>query len=981
MPAFGRIGKHHNRSQQALVEPVGGGASASASGPGSGPGPASGSAPAVGSSPVPAPAAPSSAHSHHSHSHSLAPAPAPASSTSTATTPTSAVGANHPITPHSASSTAFSSIESFDAQNQLQHQQHQQQFQQQQQHQQHQHHLSQQQQQQQQQQGQKGQQQGPPPPPPHDYTPASAAASRNSLLVQHNPPAAAADSRQRGQQEFADSVSRSQSQRYPPAVAPYPNSQYGAASSSVDNLRASLNNTSSAPGQPQPTSPVPQPAPPPEKRSARRLLKNILSGAGRDHHHASPPSQPTPPGSYDNTGGLARRPSKRVSKPPPPQPPATIALTQQPSQLSLDQQSADWPLQPPQQQPSPLQGVGEVEDHHRFVQDPNRDPRLQNPESHRSSIRYVPSDLDNTPYDDPAYHQQQVQQLHALQQQHQQQLDQQAAYDPSQQQQYHDPYSQQQRGQYPGGPSPIYTGHLGTGSHQNPETISQLSHESPVTDSDARSANVQSAQTSPAVRYAVQTTDNPLPSSLPPSQQGAPQAQQQNMAPPPAGGPPPRSERRPQQPDTEKSLRSQVDAPSGPPPGYRQSQTMPPATGGANPGYRTSSAQEGRQFEGATGEQGRNSPQPSNPDRDGTDPDKFKELLTKYKNVKRLYFDGKTQIDNLNSQIEQLQNAIANQRMSQSRTSLDDSEYITRFNRLNGAINNLSFNIRKDWRTVPQWLDMYVSIDALKTGKQEMTAVGRAVITRWIVEEIFNKCFHPGLNFDLSRQLKEIELNIRRFSYTMNSQEEFDALTNKVVSWRMATLEGLQVILNSPESADNRADFTRMCTSNLTATLFQYMTDPPPPGVDGSASMIVELAVGIASNLPMESRDVAITYPLPGDPINPNVMEVEKAPLPALDTQKAEGDGDDSRAEEADKDKNGKDRRADKTRSGMFTTILGGGPPRKGSNASSIVPSSTDAAPSSALPPKDSNKVRLAGFPVVEVRGRQVLMKAPVWTL
>lgn len=354
--------------------------------------------------------------------------------------------------------------------------------------------------------------------------------------------------------------------------------------------------------------------------------------------------------------------------------------------------------------------------------------------------------------------------------------------------------------------------------------------------------------------------------------------------------------------------------------------------------------------------------------------------MTKYKNVKRLYFDGKTQIDNLNSQIEQLQNAVANQRMSQSRTALDDSEYITRFNRLNGAINNLSFNIRKDWRTVPQWLDMFVSIDALKTGKQEMTAVGRAVITRWIVEEIFNKCFHPGLNFELSRHLKEIELNIRRFSYTMTSQEEFDALTNKVVSWRMATLEGLQRVLNSPESADNRADFTRMCTSNLTATLFQYLADPPPPGVDSSASMIVELAVGIAANLPLESRDVAINYPLPGDPVQLNLMEVEKTPLPPLDNPKAEGEAE---GDEGDKDKNGKTQRADKTKSGMFTTILGGGPhaSRKGSTASSIVLTSTDAAPPSALPPKDNSTVRLAGFPVVEVRGRQVLVKATVWTI
>jgi len=287
--------------------------------------------------------------------------------------------------------------------------------------------------------------------------------------------------------------------------------------------------------------------------------------------------------------------------------------------------------------------------------------------------------------------------------------------------------------------------------------------------------------------------------------------------------------------------------------------------------------------------------------------------VVKYKNVKRLYFDGKSQIDQLNAQVEQLQNAIANQRMSQSRTSLDDSEYTTRFNRLNGAINDLSFNIRKDWVSLPSWIDRYVSADALKTGKQEMTAVGRAVITHWVVEEIFNHCFHPGLEPELSQQLKAIQRNIRKFSYKMHSQEEYDALTSKVVSWRMTTLEGLQAALASPESHQHRSDFTQRATTNLTASLFQYLTDPPPSGVEGSASMIVELAVGIAFHLPLESRDVAITYPMPLDPVSLHLMEVEKAGLPALEAA-ITGEGEEDE-DEAGKD-DGKGGKGAKSRSG-----------------------------------------------------------------
>lgn len=292
----------------------------------------------------------------------------------------------------------------------------------------------------------------------------------------------------------------------------------------------------------------------------------------------------------------------------------------------------------------------------------------------------------------------------------------------------------------------------------------------------------------------------------------------------------------------------------------------------------------------------------------------------KYKNVKRLYFEGKGQIDQLTVQIEHLQNAIANQRMSQSRTALDDSEYSTRFNRLNGAINNLSFNIRKDWVALPSWIEPYASPEALKTGKQEMTAVGRAIISRWVVEGIFNRCFHPGLDPDLSRQLKEIEQSIRRSSHKMSSQEEFDALTYKIVSWRMATLEGLQTVLSSPESSENRTKFTQHAIANLTSYLYRHMSEPPPPGVDGSASMIVELAVGIATNLPMESRDVAVTFPLPLDNISPTLMEVEKAGLPSLDTRPA----DDGAEQDEDEDENedgaagNDDEPGGRTRSGKY---------------------------------------------------------------
>jgi len=352
--------------------------------------------------------------------------------------------------------------------------------------------------------------------------------------------------------------------------------------------------------------------------------------------------------------------------------------------------------------------------------------------------------------------------------------------------------------------------------------------------------------------------------------------------------------------------------------------------------------------------------------------------VAKYKKVKGLYFE-KT------SQVEQLQNTLANQRLSQSRTSLDDSEYMTRFQRLEGATTNLAFNIRKDWRTVPAWLSQSVNQDAMKIGKQEMTAVGRACITKFLVDEIFNRTFHPGLEADLSTNLKAVEQNIRRFSPALNNNEESEALTAKVVQWRLATLEGLKDVLGSPESEEYKKQFSRMATTNLTASLINYLQEVPA-GIEDSAHMIVELAVSIASNLPLESRDISISYPMPGDMIQPSLMKVESA-IPALENPGAEtADADSASTGSGDKDEkeeksDGKNRK-EKTKSGMLSAMMGSSSGANSKKSSVSAPAGETSIENKKLPREyGAQKVRFAGFVAVEVRGRQVLVKAPVWAI
>lgn len=430
---------------------------------------------------------------------------------------------------------------------------------------------------------------------------------------------------------------------------------------------------------------------------------------------------------------------------------------------------------------------------------------------------------------------------------------------------------------------------------------------------------------------------------------------------------------------------------------------LPPQ--GQSPNYRGGPPQREQYNPSGSGEQGRNTPPPTLGDRDVNEAHKeLREFyqpiervyltkppqVLKYKKVKGLYFDKTGQVEQLQGQVEQLQNTLANQRLSQSRTSLDDGEYTSRFQRLDGAITNLAFNIRKDWRTVPTWLSQSVNRDAMSIGKQEMTAVGRACITRFLVDEIFNRSFHPGLESELSLNLKNIEQNIRRFSPAINNQEESDALTSKVVQWRLATLDGLRDLLSSQESEEYKEQFMRMVTSNLTANLINYLHEPIPGGIEEAATTIVEQAVSIAANIPLESRDVVIMYPMPNDLVHRQYMKIE-AGIPALEHPGAETNGFDSSSvgsndrDEGSKEEQKSHARPTKEKSGkvgMLHAMMGGGsgggPPGKKMSISS----QGCQDQSEKIKSEDgAHKVRFAGFMTIDVRGRQVLFSAPVWTM
>ena len=333
---------------------------------------------------------------------------------------------------------------------------------------------------------------------------------------------------------------------------------------------------------------------------------------------------------------------------------------------------------------------------------------------------------------------------------------------------------------------------------------------------------------------------------------------------------------------------------------------------------------------------------------------------------------------------------------------------MNRFSRLDGAINNLAFNIRRDWRSVPPWLAQHVNKDAATSPTKEMTAVGRACISRWLVDELFERYFHPGLDPGLSAQLKIIEKNLRRFAAPTPSDEEKEALMARISNWRLATLDGLQESLHSPSAAENREQLTDILVEKLVASLTMLLKEPAPPGLEGGVSMIIELAIGITANLPLESRDVFINYILPGSRIDEGYMKIECG-LPAL-TNPGEGIPEEGQGDDAGsvtgaetKDSNETEERASNNgapaqperkdiarereappqaakKKGMFGGFMGGN--KKGGTPSGVAGNgAAQPQPQQQPPPPKEERVRFSAFMAVENRGRSVLVKAPVYTV
>lgn len=471
------------------------------------------------------------------------------------------------------------------------------------------------------------QQPNPPnPQQPYNQTQTSAPESSDPRSFQHSP---------------SSGPSRSQSTRYSSSAYQHgsPNSQSGA---SVDDLQLEGHRLQEQQRQEQQQQQhqqllqqrsenqrYSQPAPtsqPVEHKKSKSIFDRMRSG--RENRLSQ--EIKTPPTSYSNSTGLSRRLSKRQENPPP----IRTVQQQQQQSSSLDQRLSSARNSSRSQLPSPQESSennGSDLDTHLIretdQQSPQSSPATQELGQHQT-IRAVESEAEPTVYsvNEDGHHQYQqptqpqqtayvgqyqsdsgVQVHYEIQNQGQPQhhLSLQPGFNP------HDPYRQ-----------------------QNPETVSQLSYDSPVDQRDEpqRPPSVQSNGQSPTSfgpprvqQYPDRTTSIQGPRPL---------SQVTAMAPPTGAS---QQNRRSADPKSMQGLQGQAETREAPP-SYTRGQTfpgnqpptpglspLPPPGNSQGPNYRGGPPQRDQYGAAAgSGEQGRSTPPPQPPGPDVADA--YKEL-------------------------------------------------------------------------------------------------------------------------------------------------------------------------------------------------------------------------------------------------------------------------------------------------------------------------------------------------------------------
>ncbi|KAK9458085.1 hypothetical protein V1511DRAFT_491712 [Dipodascopsis uninucleata] len=218
---------------------------------------------------------------------------------------------------------------------------------------------------------------------------------------------------------------------------------------------------------------------------------------------------------------------------------------------------------------------------------------------------------------------------------------------------------------------------------------------------------------------------------------------------------------------------------------------------------------------------------------------------------------------------EALESDLARKNIESGRNILDDTQYKTKFENLDRSLRSVAFKERSNWDRYPDW----IASKDLSKGPMR-----RAVLARWLVEEVFLKYMHPGLDLTTSKVLKKVERNVGHSFPEDVSLWRRNAIKSTLppdAIDRQGTLGSLE---SKKEFNDHRkaalASLEHLCykvyKKQLVDTQQKKVKDLPAYYID-----IIDQALSLIAAMNLEVRCIILHYYLPGSNMDPQFMYEE----------------------------------------------------------------------------------------------------------
>ncbi|KAK9450444.1 uncharacterized protein V1518DRAFT_413859 [Limtongia smithiae] len=229
--------------------------------------------------------------------------------------------------------------------------------------------------------------------------------------------------------------------------------------------------------------------------------------------------------------------------------------------------------------------------------------------------------------------------------------------------------------------------------------------------------------------------------------------------------------------------------------------------------------------------------------------------------------------DALDKKLQSTENELAGKNIEDSRSERDDVTYQTEFANFDKDLIEAALMLRDKVREYPDWVRK-TRLD-FKT-KLITNYASRAVLARWIAEEIFGRYLHPGIDLTLSMRLKKAEKRLARY-YTPG---EIAIWRRMLVRAVLPTAKPTVELTDTPEynahleHAASSFLHTNIWNINAANTMPENSVKPSQL-VPANVLSLVENAFSLMATMSLETRYVMVTYPLPLEKFDKNRMTIE----------------------------------------------------------------------------------------------------------